>query len=112
MSCSKDSNCLKISNDYDNYMSEIFHNGTNITNKLSDVSSSLSLFDIPNDYIGSKVMNKISQIDSLLANDSENTNGMINNINAFASLKSEEHLKHYKEWQIMQERMKQKNKLW
>lgn len=112
MSCSKDSGCLKISNDYHNYMSEISNNGANITSRLSDVSSSISLFDIPSDYIGNKVMDKIKQINNSLANDNANTSGMISNINAFASLKSEEHLKHYKEWQIMQERMKQNKKLW
>ena len=110
MSCGNDSGCFNISKKYIDDKNSIDSYGNNIISYINEASSTVSTLDIPNDYLGSRVKEKISEIIDSFSSDLESISSFINNVGGFATEKSKEHLDHYNKWKSEQERIRINNR--
>lgn len=110
MSCNQDSECLKISKNYIDNAKSIKDYGNKISSNLDEIITQTSSLDVPDDYIGTKISDKIVGIINMIQQDSLGVENTISEISMFANEKSEEHLNHYNDWIRMQEEIARKRK--
>ena len=104
MSCNRDSGCLNIARGiYPGLKGEINSSIGNVCNQVDEIVGELNSLAIPEDYLGSKIKTKLSEICSGFESDKAELNSAKANVNAFIDNKIKEHYGHYYEWQRNQE---------
>lgn len=105
MGCSRDSNCLKISKIvYPSLEGDIDASTSNINNQIEAIIDSLSALYIPDDYLGNKVKENLSEICEGLTSDRESIDSFSSSIDNFISQKINEHEGHYNAWKQAQQK--------
>ncbi len=96
MACSRDSGCLTIAKRiYPELQSKINNSTNTVKTGMNEIIEVLDELFIPQDYLGTRVKEKIDEICEDLGNDV--------NINDFIVSKIKEHKKHYELWHEKQE---------
>jgi hypothetical protein len=106
VSCNRDSNCLNIANTYSSSKGSINTNLNSVKTSISEIDTKLKSFNVPNDYIGNKVLEKINSISSDLSTSSSNVDSFKQSVNTFINQKEQEHRNHYQAWKKKQEELK------
>ena len=110
MSCNKDGNCKNIANDYVSKKGSINGSLSSMKSHISSISSALNGLNVPNDYIGSKVVVKITSISSSLSSAEGSVDSVKAGVNGFIDQKKAEHEQHYSDWKAAQDALKLKSK--
>ncbi len=110
MACNKDGNCKDIANDYVSKKGSINGNLNSMKSHVSSISSALNGFNVPNDYIGNKVVAKIRNISSDLSSAEGDIETFKASVNGFIDQKKEEHMGHYNTWKAAQDALRAKEK--
>ena len=80
-----------VNNIYPRLSSEVNSAISAINSGLSEIGSSLGGLSIPDDYLGSKVKDRIQKINNLINEDMSDVKMESSNIRTFISEKTEEH---------------------
>ena len=110
MACNKDSNCKNIANDYASKKGGIDSSLSSMKESISMIGSSLNSFSVPDDYIGSKVMAKLSNISGGLEGAVGGVDSYKSGVDGFIDQKKAEHEDHYNTWKAAQDALKAKKK--
>lgn len=98
MGCSRNEYCKTIADDYGTKKISIDKKLNDMQSNISLINDSLNSFEVPDDYVGSKVKEKIAKITERFDNNSTNIDVFKNNINKFIDEKASEHKRHYLSW--------------
>jgi hypothetical protein len=103
MSCNRDSNCNSIANNYVSRKDSINSDLNSLSENINTIGESINNFEIPNDYIGNKVQEKLKNISLDLESNSNNITSFKSEVNSFVDSKVLEHRNHYQAWKKAQE---------
>ena len=107
MSCSRDSGCKIIAErTYPSLKDEINSEFETISSDVMDVLNELSGLVIPDDYLGSRVKDRLNKIGANLSNDAMKVKSAKSDVNTFIDARINEHTIHYQEWEAEQERLR------
>ena len=98
MSCNRDSNCKVIANNYHLAKQELKSDFASIKNKLNDINDKLTTLNIPDDYLGNKVHEKLEILSECFQSDESMTSNEENSVMNFATSMQNEHDSHYNKW--------------
>ena len=103
MSCGRNKSCGEIANNYANSINELNSCEDSLIQAVDNVVGSLSSINIPNDYLGKKVLNSVQSLKTTFNTDKNNISSCIQNGINFASKRESEHSNHYINWKLSQD---------
>ena len=98
MSCNKDEYCKTIVDNYKEQIGELNSGFSSIENSLNNMNSSFNSLSIPDDYLGSKVKDAISNMSKGFGELNMTISNCKKDAISFAEEKKSEHQLHYDEW--------------
>jgi len=98
MSCGKNDYCKSIADDYANKINELESEFSNLNQVVNNITISLSSLNIPNDYLGMKVLNSIDGLKNDFISDKSSIDSCKSGAIGFANSKKSEHTDHYNTW--------------
>ena len=104
MACNRDEHCKEIASDYETKIGEVNSAFEDLKSDIDGIKGNLQGLIVPNDYLGSKVKDKISSLEDVFGTTSENITGIKGAVIQFAELKRDMHQKHYEDWLKEQEK--------
>lgn len=98
MACSRNENCHNIANDYKGKIEDIKNDCRAISSILEDDKSSLTTYQLPDDYLGDIIREELETIKSSIDDKIIKVNDYKIDVTSFVNNKIVEHDKHYEEW--------------
>ena len=98
MSCNHDANCKNIANSYREVRGELETNFSSLSQSVSEIDAILNGLEIPDDYLGGKIRQKLSGIKTDFAEDSASIEAEKSNVVRFTQTMEEDHNNHYQQW--------------
>lgn len=104
MGCNRDYNCYSIAKDvYPNLKKDIDESIKKTSTGINDIVDELSILTIPEDYLGTKVKEKVDEMKEFYSEDISELGSFNKAIDNFINEKIREHQGHYQEWKRQQE---------
>ncbi len=104
MNCNKDERCLYIAKEYAKAESELEENFKLLKNEMTDINDKIVELKVPDDYLGSKVINELSKIKDNIESDIKNIDITKPQVIDFVLNKQNEHQNHYNNWLLNKEK--------
>ncbi|MBQ9853876.1 MAG: hypothetical protein IJO57_02455 [Bacilli bacterium] len=99
MACLKNRDCLDLANNvYPQHKISINNNLDGVISKLEEVKNQFSDFDIPSDYLGSKVLEELNEISDIITGKIGEISIAKQSVDSFIDSKIYEHKMHYNDW--------------
>lgn len=105
MGCNRDSGCLKLAKSvYPSLQESVSSSVNNINNQIEELLGTLSNLYIPEDYLGNKVKEELTEICEGLEGVKGNVDSFSGSIDTFISQRINEHQIHYNNWRQSQQK--------